>query len=235
MQFIDALRECGALSATDAEIWRARLRVARTDGFEPLPELATAVRTMAAATLDAIEAGASSVSDEVIIAQARLQALQSLNAVPGSELAAWYRELSTRVQYPPRDPAVEEAMRRSAAVGQLVPGEMERVLAGPFHLSPDMTVTSLEIYEGAIAVRWHYITRDGRFPPERGMGRTHVEIRDDVGTEYIGRGAGATRLDRAETPEGSVSGRDLSAPAPPADAAVLTVSMRDDSCDIALR
>lgn len=234
MQFIDALHECGALGAADAELWRSRLRLARTDTFDPLPELAPAVRAMADGAVDAIEPGASSVGDEVTVAQARLQALQALNVVPGREIAEWYHDLSSRVRHPARDPAAEDAVRRASSIGQAVPGQLERVIAGPVRISDDMCVASLEIYEEAIAVRWHYATHDGRFPAERGMGRTHIEIRDDVGTEYFGRGAGATRLDRAETPEGSVSGRDLFAPAPPAGAGVLTIGIRGESCDIAL-
>ena len=234
MQFIDALLECEAMSESDAEVWRNRLLVARADRFEPLAGYAEEVRAQAAAIVESVEPGSSSLSDQAMAAQAALHALQFLTAVPVEVVAEWSRRLHGRVSYPPADPAVDEARRRAAAIGQVVPGELERVIAGPFRLSADMTIASVEIYEGATAVRWHYLTRDGRFPAEGGFAGGHVELRDDVGTEYLGRSAGAGRLDRAETREGSVSGRDIFAPTPPAQASALTVSNGEYSCEIAL-
>src|SRR5689334_12654914 len=64
MQFIDALLECEAMSESDAEVWRNRLLVARADRFEPLAGYAEEVRAQAAAIVESVEPGSSSLSDQ---------------------------------------------------------------------------------------------------------------------------------------------------------------------------
>jgi hypothetical protein len=234
MLFIEALVECEAMTGGDADVWRERVRMARSDAFEPLPELAEAVRSAAAEAVATVEPGTSSISAEFYTAQAKVHALQMLAAVPNEEPAEWYRELTSRIRYPEARAVPDGVRRRMQAIAQTEPGELRRVLAGPFRLDPDMQVTSAEIYDGGLAVRWHYVTHDGRFPQSRGLGRSTVEVADDMGTEYFGRGGGATRLDRVEEREGAVSGRNVFAPAPPSEATVLRVRAGEAFCEVPL-
>lgn len=213
-----ALVDADEMSPDDADAWLARFRLADADRGEFIPELAD--RAGAVVERSLAEAGA-----RWLTAQQVISAVAALGAVPPETSHEWYRRLGALAPPPPpAQPTYERALRRRAAVAAAaVAGELERVIAGPVKLGPAMQVTSIEIYEGALALRWHYNADDARFPPTLDWGGVHLQVEDEIGTEYIGHGGGASRLDRHEEDFAAVSGRDVFVPAPPPGAPGLLI------------
>jgi hypothetical protein len=216
VDLLAALVDADEMSPDDADAWLARFRIADADGGEVVPDLADRAQTV-------VERSLSEASDRWLTAQQVISAVAALGAVPPEKSHEWYRRLGSLAPAPHGHQADERELRRPAAVAAAHVGELQRVIAGPVKLGASMQVTSAEIYEGAVALRWHYNADDARFPPTLDWGGVHFRVEDELGTEYIGRGAGASRLDRHEGEDAAVSGRDVFIPAPPPGASELLV------------
>jgi hypothetical protein len=221
------LVEADEMSPDEADAWLDRLRIAESDDGDMLPDLAPAIDALVQQAL----ADAAQTSDRWHTAQQTVGAVAALGALPPATFAEWYRRLGSPAPAAPVRQLDERTLRARAAR----PGELERVVAGPVRLGPAMQVTSAEIYEGAVALRWHYNSDDARFPRALDMGGVHFRVEDELGTQYIGRSAGAGRLDRHEEEYAAVSGRDVFVPAPPREASALLVHYDGDAGRLQLR
>ena len=208
----------GLVGEDEAAQWRARFRAASEDdarilsGWEEPAErlLANARRDLAAAArLD------EPVAQRAAALPMAINALGILDAGrPMALLKEHYRGA------PPPGPPPPDVAERMRIVRERPPAhgaELRRVIVGPPERLDGLRITTVEVYDDMLTVRWHHISTDGSFPGGQKLGDV-AAIADDVGTRYYASGGGASRAGELGGEAAVILGAMNVAPAPPPSA-----------------
>jgi hypothetical protein len=160
-----------------------------------------------------------------------VSALRGLELVEEQQLGRWYSELIIRND---PEPEVSSRSTRLHALSGLRLGPFVRLVPPPSGRRRGFRINTIELFEEAIAIRWHHIKPEPDYDGTLSWPRDESEelpaeiefdagLTDDLGTEYDPATGGSSwsRWD-----DGSIVGHgiDVRSPAPPPDASLLTYS-----------
>jgi hypothetical protein len=227
-----AMEHVGAITAEEAAHWRRRLHAAAS-WQEPARELVPdEVVARAVHHLEAILAPITASAREGAGAGfSAIAAYEKTGIIPADEALAWRERLRAKLDAEPERPP--RCSKRN----------LLRVIAGPAERTHGLRITSVELYDDGVVLRWHH-ARDWAHGPETSRIWNHIDIgsgaagyephalTDDLGTRYIGGGGPDLGISGA----GSAVhfGSSGFTPAVPARARHLHVPLADGGTDIDL-
>ena len=165
-------------------------------------------------------------------------AISALNAVPDEVIRAGWLQRLAGLLTPSREGAqpstdVHERMRAARRWQGVTGGIVRRVIPGPDVRRRGLRIMSVELYDQIVAVQWHFTSYDESWPRTEPPGPT-VDLADDLGTEYVGRGGGGTRMDNPPGWPAVVRGIEVFVPAVPPSAERLRVVYEGQAIEIQL-
>lgn len=224
--YIDALVALDAMPAEEKELWRGRLRVTDADDGRPLNSLLPAVEVQLERAFAELPETIEAMSDEALRFNALIGAAHQIGALPGDAFGAWALRMGARLARPSHPPPAldpEELARMQAVANAPQRGELLRVVRGPDVRHAGLRVRFVELYENGVTVCWHFVSRDEAWPRQQDhLGRC-VDLRDDKGTGYSGRGGGGSRMGTTDDGQAIVTGHDDFSPAAPPDVRTLAI------------